>query len=381
MNNNSIRAFKDSYHHLIIPVSGISLGLFTWSLKGADYQNESFVDSSPTSPILYIFIVIYALYLSLFISSFIISRLSGLKFGEVLKRDIYTYVPLLLFLAFPVQYIFSASTPYYTYLTGKYFAGILIIPIGSMVFFLKVLLSTSLSEIPSTPYVLQRKNIYYFLFTLAVLYAGAFSYYSIVRHINLNSGMDPLGLNSQAVWHLSNFEAPFISYHNTNILADHMGPILVFLAPFYKIYSDPVTLLVLQSILLGSGIFPLYWLAKDKLDNNFLAASLCVGYLLYPALQFANLYDFSHGNLATPLLLFTFYFFHKKSYYKYFIFLLLSLCCKEDVIPIAFLLGVYIFIFEKKILFVYSCYSFISRNNESIKRVNFIKLFFLCFWV
>ncbi len=348
INKNSLKAIVGYHHHLIIPSSGISLGLFIWNLRDAGYLQESLVNSSASSPIFYIFIVIYALYLSLFISSFIITLISGLKLSDVLKKDVYTYLPLLFFLVFPIQYVFTASSPYFSYLAGKYFSGILIIPIGSMVVFLKILLSTSLSNASSNSHILQRKWTYYLLFILAVVYASTFSYYSIIKHLNLNSGMDPLGLHSQSVWHLSNLAAPFSSYHNKNILADHMIPILAFLAPFYKIYSDPVTLLILQSILLASGIFPLYWLARDKLDSNFLAISLCIGYLLYPALQFANLYGFSPVNIATPLLLFTFYFFHKKSYIKYFIFLLLSLFCKEDVIPIAFLLGVYIFFFEKK---------------------------------
>lgn len=337
MNKNSIKALKDSYYHLIIPACGISLGLFMWSMY------------FPTSsPIFWIFTVTYILYISLFISSFIITLISGLKFNDVLKRDIYTYLPILLFLIFPIKYSFSASTPYYNYLAERYFSGILIIPIGSMVVFLKILLSTSLSNTPSKSYIIQKKWIYGFLFILACLYAGTFSYYSIIKHINLNTGMDPLGLNSQAVWLLSNFKEPFISYHNKNILADHMVPILLFLSPFYKIYSDPITLLILQSIMLASGVFPLYWLARDKLQSNFLAISLSIGYLLYPALQFANLYDFSPGNIATPLLLFTFYFFHKKSYFKFFIFLLFALFCKEDVVPIAFFLGVYIFFFERR---------------------------------
>ncbi len=76
----------------------------------------------------------------------------------------------------------------------------------------------------------------------------------------------------------------------------------------------------------------LYWLAKDKLDSNFLAISLCIGYLLYPALQFANLYEFHPVNIATPLLLFVFYFFTKGFYTRYFIFLVLALLCREDIV-------------------------------------------------
>lgn len=337
INNNSIKTLKSFYHHLIIPLSGISFGLFIWNIY-----------FSTSSPIFCIFIVIYALYLSLFISSFVISRLSGLKMRDVLKKDTYTYLPLLLFMFFLIKYSFSGSTPFYDYVVEKYFSGVLIIPIGSIMIFLKILLSTSLSNSHSNVYILQRKWIYCFLFLFASLYASAFSYYSIIKHVNLNSGVDPLGFYSQAVWLFSNLKAPFSSLYNKNIFADHMTPILVLLGPFYKIYSDPITLLILQSVLLSSGIFPIYWLAKDRLDSNLLAISLCIAYLLYPALQFANLYDFHPVNIATPLLLFIFFFLHKGFYYKYFSFLLLALLCREDVVPIVFFLGLYIFFYERK---------------------------------
>ena len=337
LNINSIKTLKSFHHHLIIPLSGISLGLFVWSMY-----------SSASSPVFCIFLAIYILYASLFISSFVISRLSGLKMRNVLKRNIYTYLPLLFFLFFLIKYSFSASTPYYSYLLDQYFSGILIIPIGSMVIFLKILLLTNQSNIPSNLYVLQKRRVYYFLSILAATYASVLSYYSIVKHVNLNSGIDCLGFYSQAVWLFSNFKAPFSSFLDENILVNHMTPILMFLGPFYKIYSDPIMLLILQSALLSSGVFPIYWLAKDKLDSSFLAISLSIGYLLYPSLQFANLYDFHPVNIATPLLLFTFYFLHKGFYFRYFVFLILALFCREDVVPIVFFLGIYISFYEKK---------------------------------
>ncbi len=217
-----------------------------------------------------------------------------------------------------------------------------------MMVFLKIFLFANHLNFPSNLYILQRNRVYYFLSILTAMYAGVLSYYSITRHINLNSGIDCLGFYSQVVWLFSNLEVPFSSFQGRNIFADHMTPILMFLGPFYKIYSDPITLLILQSALLSSGVFPIYWLAKDKLDNNFLAISLCIGYLLYPALQFANLYEFHPVNIATPLLLFTFYFLQKRYYFRYFIFLVFALLCREDVVPIVFFLGIYIFFYERK---------------------------------
>jgi uncharacterized membrane protein len=337
INKNSIRTLAGTHHHFIIPLSGISLGLFIWSMY-----------FSALSPVFCVFVVICLLYVSLFISSFTISCLSGLKMRDVLKKDTYTYLPLLLFLFFLIKYSLSTSTPLYDYMVERYFSGVLIIPIGSMMIFLKILLFANQINFPSNLFLLQKNRVYYLLSSLAVVYVSMLSYYSIIRHINLNSGIDCLGFYSQVVWLFSNLEVPFSSFQGRNIFADHMTPILIFFSPFYKIYSDPVILLVLQSVLLSSGVFPIYWLAKDKLDSNYLTISLCIGYLLYPALQFANLYEFHPVNIATPLLLFIFYFLHKRLYFRYYIFLILTLLCREDVVPIIFFLGIYIFFYEKK---------------------------------
>ncbi len=337
INNNSINALKGLLHHLILPLGGISLGLFIQSMY-----------SLTSSPVFWVFLVTLILYPSLFISSYIISCCTGLKLNEVLRRDIYAFLPLLFFLFFLVKYSFSSSTPYYDYLAERYFSGILIISIGCMMIFLKIVLFMDQFRLPYTLNVLQKNRVYYLLSTLAVVYAGVLSYYSITRHNNLNSGIDCLGFYSQAVWLFSNLKVPFSSFYNKIIFLDHMTPILVLLVPFYKIYGSPITLLILQSVLLSSGIFPLYSLAKDKLDSDLLAVSLCIGYLLYPALQFANLYEFHPVNIATPLLLFIFYFFNRGSYIRYYIFLILALLCREDVVPIVFFLGIYILLYERK---------------------------------
>lgn len=180
INKSSIRTLRALHHHFIIPFSGFSSGLFIWNLKGAG------------SLFFYILIVTCLLYLFLFVSAFITSRLSNSRLNDVLRKDVYAFLPMSLFLIFPVKDLFTASTPYFNYLMVKYCAGVLIIPIGSMVVFLKILLLPDLSRYCGRR-ILQRKLIYCFLFALAGLYAGTFSYYSIFRHINLNSGVDPLG--------------------------------------------------------------------------------------------------------------------------------------------------------------------------------------------
>ncbi len=336
-NKNSIRTLAGTHHYFIIPSSGISLGLFVRNMYLSTY-----------SPVFCVFVVVCLLYIALFISSFTISCLSGLKLRDVLRKDTYTYLPLLLFLFFLIKSLLSASAPFYDYMVERYFSGILIIPIGSLIIFLKIFIFENQINFPSNLFFLKKNRVYYLLSILTVVYASIFSYYSIIRHINLNTGIDCLGFYSQVVWLFSNFEVPFSSFQDRNIFADHMTPILIFLSPFYKIYSDPITLLILQSVLLSSGIFPIYWLAKDKLDSNCLAISLCIGYILYPALQFANLYEFHPVNIATPLLLFVFYFFTKKSYTRYFIFLVFALLCREDVVPIVFFLGIYICLYERE---------------------------------
>ena len=78
--------------------------------------------------------------------------------------------------------------------------------------------------------------------------------------------------------------------------------------PLYWLWANVNVLLVVQTVALALGALPVSWLAYARLRSNVAAVVLPLVYLLYPALQAANMFDFHAFTLSAPLLLFAFYF-------------------------------------------------------------------------
>ncbi len=64
------------------------------------------------------------------------------------------------------------------------------------------------------------------------------------------------------------------------IFGAHLYLIILFIIPIYAIFQHPLTLLFLQSIFLGLAAYPLYLLAKLKLNKTFALAVAGI-YLIY----------------------------------------------------------------------------------------------------
>ncbi|MFD3518116.1 DUF2079 domain-containing protein [Streptomyces sp. NPDC058657] len=74
----------------------------------------------------------------------------------------------------------------------------------------------------------------------------------------LNAGFD-LGIFEQAIAAYARGQAPIVELKGPgfNLLGDHFHPILVLVAPVYRLFPSGVTLLVVQSALLALACFPL----------------------------------------------------------------------------------------------------------------------------
>ena len=176
------------------------------------------------------------------------------------------------------------------------------------------------------------------------MFIAWFSFLSIRRYEALDTGGYDLGNMDQAAWN---------TLHGcilceTNVegidrrLAHHVEPIFLLIAPLYLVYSNPRTLLLLQTVVVALGALPVYWLAKTKTKNAWVAVIFAALYLLFPALQSATLDEFHPVTLAPTFLLFAFYFLVRKKTIPYIIFLLLALSCKENISLLVTMLGLYV---------------------------------------
>ncbi len=97
--------------------------------------------------------------------------------------------------------------------------------------------------------------------------------------------------------------APVSSIRGMSLLGDHASLILYLIAPLYALARSPLTLLVLQSIALAAGAFPVWRLARRELAPGAPAVLAAALYLLYPALGYLGLFEFHPEVFAVPLLL------------------------------------------------------------------------------
>ncbi len=220
---------------------------------------------------------------------------------------------------------------------------------GFSLLFAKITISLRPSLIKITNSELYHALIRWLLFISILVYFCAFSILSIVKFNAYNMAMVDLGRMDQAIWNTLHGRFLFctLEFGNACRLIMHSEFIYLLISPLYLLFSSPKTLLILQSLILSLGAVPIFWLSREKLKSYFAAICFSCAYLLYPAIQYGNLLDFHPDMLVTTFLLFSFYYLEKEKWKKYFIFLLLSLMCKEYISLIAVMFGIYILLKKK----------------------------------
>lgn len=172
-----------------------------------------------------------------------------------------------------------------------------------------------------------------------IAYTLFFSLAAFAKYLSFSYHDFDLAVHVQTVWNIMHGSI-FSSILGFPFLGNHTNLILFLIVPLYRIFPHPMTLLFLQSLFLGLGALPLYWLAKEEIDERF-ATAIAFMYVIYPALGYVNLFEFHPIALSVPLLLFTFYYFKKASFGKFLVFMLLSLLCKENISLIILMFGIY----------------------------------------
>lgn len=191
------------------------------------------------------------------------------------------------------------------------------------------------------------KRIKFAVAATVLIYFLFFSVITVMRHASFSSTAYDLGIFDQTIWGYSQGEMLLNTVRGMNILGDHMHPILFIFAPLYKFLPMPETLLVLQSLALALGALPIYWIARKRIGTTA-AALISASYLLYPSLQYINMFDFHPEAFAIPLLLFALYFADARKYAAAIAMLALTGLSKEHF-PLALAsVGVYVFLAQKK---------------------------------
>jgi len=142
--------------------------------------------------------------------------------------------------------------------------------------------------------------------TIALVCFAAYTALSVRLHQRmLTTGYD-LGIFEQAVRSYAHGHLPVAELKGPGfpLLGDHFSPMLALLAPFYRIWPTPVTLLVAQAALFAVAVVPLARWAEDVRGRGA-ALVVGLGYGTSWGIAAAVGFDFHEVCFAVPLLAFS----------------------------------------------------------------------------
>lgn len=137
---------------------------------------------------------------------------------------------------------------------------------------------------------IKRSVLRYAIFPIFIIYSSVWSYTVLLRYYSFNADVFDLGLASDALY----------SVFHGGLIATALNPkpfpfskmMILVLSPFYYVFPNPAWLVVFQSIWIGMGIFPMYYIAKKTLRDEKYAFITSVSYLLFYPLSGVNWFDF-----------------------------------------------------------------------------------------
>ena len=194
--------------------------------------------------------------------------------------------------------------------------------------------------------------------TFMLLFSTYFIFYLSMLHAAYLTHAEDLGIMDQALWNAAHGRL----FHQTicNVISDtncagpagvsrfaiHFEPILFIVLPIYALLPTPKLLLVMQIVVVASGAFPAFWLARLRLRNEWAGVVIAALYLLYPALQLAAIDIFHAVTFTCALLLFMLYFMYAGRTICLFLFAILAMACKEEIPAIIALCGLWSLMFQ-----------------------------------
>jgi uncharacterized membrane protein len=179
----------------------------------------------------------------------------------------------------------------------------------------------------------------------AVLGGILFGGLALVRHWSFHSTASDLAVFDQVLWNTihGRFMESTLSLANCvphHFFGDHFSPALLLILPLYALIPRAETLLLVQTVALALGAWPVYLLARRFLPVGWQRLVWVAAYLLSAHLSFVALYDFHEITLAVAPLGFAMYFLATRRTVPLIVSLLVAMLAKEEVALISAGFGV-----------------------------------------
>ena len=189
----------------------------------------------------------------------------------------------------------------------------------------------------------------YAIYVLIVIFGCLYAFIGITKYIHYQTGLD-LAIYVQSFWFYTHFSLPYVTLSPTYgdlVWADHFSPSLMLLTPFYFLWPDPKTLIVLQSFIYTAGAYPVYRFAKEKLQSQMLALALAFSFLTFFGTQNPLTFDFHLGTIAASFLPWILWAMFKKKWKIFVVLCVVASGFKEDMPLYVATLSLYLILSRK----------------------------------
>jgi len=193
---------------------------------------------------------------------------------------------------------------------------------------------------------------------LALAFVVYYTAYTWSLLDTFRSNAEDMGIMDQALWNTLHgailHQTICNSISDTNCLGDvsrfaiHFEPLMLPLSLLYLIAPTPKALMLLQMLVVASGVYPVFCIACRRLSSPLAGLIFAVAYLLYPQLQSAILFDFHPVTLTMAFLVFALYFMLTRNNVGLLIACVLALSTKEEVPLDIVMIGLSILLFQRR---------------------------------
>jgi uncharacterized membrane protein len=153
------------------------------------------------------------------------------------------------------------------------------------------------------------------------------------------------------LWNSVHGKFLYYPFLEESVFGTHLYLVVFLIIPIYFLFQTPLILLFLQSLFFGLAACPLYLFSKMKVSKT-VAFGIVLAYLLYPSVGFINLFETHPDIYQVFFLFFAIYFFEKENFRNFMIFVVLALCCKENVSFVVFMFGFYALLRKRSLKWV-----------------------------
>jgi uncharacterized membrane protein len=175
---------------------------------------------------------------------------------------------------------------------------------------------------------------------LVLSYTAFVSAETIRQHELLETRAYDMGIMENVLWHTSQGRPFESSLEGKNHLGVHTSFIYLLLAPLYRLFPQTSTLLICQAFVIAIAAVPLFLLSRFLLRSSSAALLIASLFLLHPAVQGANFYDFHELAFAPVLFLAALYGLLRDRPVLMWGSVALLLSVKEDCAILVFALGI-----------------------------------------